>query len=171
MDSATIVGAGTFGASLAWQLARSDVAVTLIDQFEPGDPRATSGGESRLVRCCHGDSSAYTASARRAWALWHELEEETGTDLLVERGMCWFAQREDGWEAASERALRDQGIPVERVDPAGLYPSFSGDDLAFTLFELEAGRAPSARSCLRPGGTAPASSAGGWPPASASTAT
>src|SRR3954466_16420468 len=48
VDSAIVVGAGTFGASLAWQLARDTVAVTLIDQFEPGDPRATSGGETRL---------------------------------------------------------------------------------------------------------------------------
>ncbi len=139
MDTVTIVGAGTFGASLAWRLARDGLAVTLIDQFAPGDPRATSGGESRLVRCCHGDSPEYTASARRAWTLWHELEQETGTDLLVERGVCWFARREDGWEAASERTLRAAGVPVERVDPAALYPSFAGADLAFTLYEPEAG--------------------------------
>lgn len=142
MDSAIIVGAGTFGASLAWRLARAGVAVTLIDQFEPGDARATSGGESRLVRSCHGDDAGYTALARRAWGLWHELEAETGTDLLVERGLCWFARREDGWEAASDRVLRDQGIPVERLDPddaARRYPSFRGDDLAFVLHEPEAG--------------------------------
>lgn len=139
MGSVTIVGAGTFGASLAWRLARAGVPVTLIDQFEPGDPRATSGGESRLVRCSHGDAGDYTAMARRAWTLWHELEAQTGSDLLVERGMCWFARRENGWEAASERTLRAQGVPVERVDPAALYPSFRGDDLAFTLYEPEAG--------------------------------
>ena len=66
MDSAVIVGAGVFGASLAWRLARAGVAVTLVDQFEPGDPRATSGGESRLIRCGHGPDATYTASARRA---------------------------------------------------------------------------------------------------------
>jgi glycine/D-amino acid oxidase-like deaminating enzyme len=50
MDSVVIVGAGTFGASLAWWLAREGVRVTLVDQFEPGDRRATSGGETRLIR-------------------------------------------------------------------------------------------------------------------------
>ena len=49
-----IVGAGTFGASLAWTLARAGDEVVLVDQFEPGDARATSGGESRLIRCAHG---------------------------------------------------------------------------------------------------------------------
>ena len=73
-----IVGAGTFGASLAWTLARAGEEVVLADQFEPGDARATSGGESRLIRCAHGGDALYTASARRARALWRELEAESG---------------------------------------------------------------------------------------------
>src|SRR3954453_11838572 len=78
MDSAIIVGAGTFGASLAWLMAREGIAVTLIDQFEPGDARASSGGESRLYRCAHGAEADYTRMARRAGALWRELEAATG---------------------------------------------------------------------------------------------
>lgn len=134
-----IVGAGSFGASLAWILARDGAGVTLVDQFEPGDARASSGGETRLMRCCHGDEADYTASARRAWSLWRELEEESGEDLLVECGVAWFAHRDEGWEAGAERTLAAQGIPVERVDPAGIYPSLRADDLAFVLLEREAG--------------------------------
>jgi sarcosine oxidase len=142
MDSVIVVGAGTFGASLAWLLARDGVAVTLIDQFEPGDPRQTSGGETRLYRCAHGGAADYTASSRRARTLWQELEAATGEDLLVERGVAWFAHREDGWEAASERTLRARDIPVERLEvgeAARRFPSFAGDDLAFVLLEPEAG--------------------------------
>lgn len=137
-----IVGAGTFGGSLAWWLARSGERVTLVDQFEPGDPRASSGGETRLYRCAHGPDPEYTAMARRARTLWHELEEESGEELLLECGMAWFAQREDGWEADSERTLASQGIPAERLDvasAASLFPSFRGDDLAFVLLEPEGG--------------------------------
>ena len=53
--------------------------------------------------------------------------------------MAWFARSEDGWEAASEATLRELGIPCERVDPTTLFPSVGTDDLAFTLFEPEAG--------------------------------
>jgi glycine/D-amino acid oxidase-like deaminating enzyme len=142
MDSVVIVGAGTFGASLAWWLAREGLAVTLVDQFEPGDRRATSGGETRLIRCGHGDDPGYTASARRARTLWRELEAESGAELLVECGLVWFARRADGWEAASEATMRAQGIPVERLsveEGARLFPSFRGDDLEFLLHEPEAG--------------------------------
>jgi glycine/D-amino acid oxidase-like deaminating enzyme len=137
-----IVGAGTFGASLAWWLARAGNRVTLVDQFEPGDRRASSGGETRLYRCAHGADSDYTLMARRARALWRELEDEAGEELLIECGLAWFAHRDQGWEAESERTLSAHGIPVQRLDPrsaAGLYPSFRGDDLAFVLLEPEAG--------------------------------
>jgi glycine/D-amino acid oxidase-like deaminating enzyme len=137
-----IVGAGTFGASLAWRLARGGERVTLVDQFEPGDRRATSGGETRLIRCAHGDDGDYTAMARRARTLWRELEAETGEDLLIECGMAWFAHGETGWEADSMRRMATQEIPVERLDPAAaqrLYPSLGIDDLAWVLYEPEAG--------------------------------
>jgi sarcosine oxidase len=49
-----IVGAGTFGAALARLLARDGVAVTIVDQFEPGDERATSGGEPPPARYALG---------------------------------------------------------------------------------------------------------------------
>jgi sarcosine oxidase len=137
-----IVGAGAFGASLAWWLARGGERVTLVDQFEPGNPRASSGGETRLYRCAHGANTEYTAMARRARTLWRELEQEAGEDLLVECGLAWFAQRGDGWEAESERTLAAQRIPAERLDAPSastLFPSFNGDDLAFVLLEPEGG--------------------------------
>jgi sarcosine oxidase len=137
-----IVGAGTFGGSLAWWFARSGDNVTLVDQFEPGDARASSGGETRFYRCAHGPDTEYTAMARRARTLWHELEEESGEELLVQCGFAWFAHRADGWEAASERTLVAERIPVERLDSssaAQLYPTFRGDDLAFVLYEPDGG--------------------------------
>ena len=137
-----IVGAGSFGASLAWLLACAGERVTLVDQFEPGDRRATSGGETRLIRCSHGADAEYTAMARRSRTLWRELEAECGDELMVECGVSWFAHSEQGWEAASERAMREQGIPCERLDVAEAarrFPSFRGDDLAFVLHEPEAG--------------------------------
>lgn len=146
------MGAGTFGASLAGgahlrRFARlvaraSGRAGHLVDQFEPGDSRASSGGETRLFLCAYGPDAEYAAMARRARTLWRELEEESGQDLLAECGMAWFAHREDGWEAASERTLAAQAILVERIDverATQLYPSFRGDDLAFVLLEPEGG--------------------------------
>jgi glycine/D-amino acid oxidase-like deaminating enzyme len=142
MERVVIVGAGTFGASLAWWLTRRGDDVTLVDQFEPGDPRATSGGETRLIRCTHGADADYARMARRARTLWRELERESGEELMTECGVSWFAHRDDGWEADSLRTLGAEGIPAERLEvgeAARAFPSFKGDDLAWVLHEPEAG--------------------------------
>ncbi len=138
MPSALVIGAGVFGASVADRLAREGWEATLVDRFEPGHPRAESGGETRLIRCCHGPDEYYTRSARRATELWREL----GEGVLVESGVAWFARRGDGWEADGERVLRAAVIPVERLSPeegARMFPSVAVDDLAFVLHEPEAG--------------------------------
>jgi sarcosine oxidase len=137
-----VIGAGIFGASLSYRLARDGWDVSLYERHEPGHPGAASGGESRLIRYAHGDDGWYTRSAWRALELWRELEAETGRELLVECGLAWFAHAEDGWEALSERRLREAGVPVERLAPeAGreLFPSFEPGDLAFILWEPNAG--------------------------------
>jgi sarcosine oxidase len=142
VPAASIVGAGIFGASLAYRLARDGWEVTLYERHEPGHDRAASGGESRLIRYAHGPEVWYTRSAWRARELWRELEAETGRELLVECGVVWFARREDGWESESERVLRAEGIPVERLAPEDgrrFFPSFEPDGLEFLLWEPEAG--------------------------------
>jgi sarcosine oxidase len=142
VPSAVVVGAGIFGSCLALRLARSGWEVTLVDKYPPGHVRAASGDESRLLRFSHGDSVWYTRSVRRALELWRELEAESGERLFEQAGVAWFARAEDGWEAESERVLRDEKIPAERLEPeAGkeLFPSFDPGGLSFILLEPEAG--------------------------------
>jgi glycine/D-amino acid oxidase-like deaminating enzyme len=134
-SSVVVVGAGVLGAALADRLARSGKEVTLVEQVAPGHVRSGSGDESRLIRCSHGDDALHATMARRALALWRELDPR----LVAEAGVAWFARREDGWEVESERTLLALGIPCERVDPQRLFPSVQTDDLAFTLLEPDAG--------------------------------
>jgi sarcosine oxidase len=142
VPSAAVVGAGIFGASLAYRLARDGWDVTLYERHEPGHDRAASGGESRLIRFAHGADAWYTRSAWRARDLWRELERETGRELLVECGVVWFGRSDDGWEAESERVLVEEEIPVVRLpasEGARFFPSFEPGDLEFLLWEPAAG--------------------------------
>jgi sarcosine oxidase len=133
--SIVVVGAGVFGAALARRCAQRGWDVTLVERIAPGHVRAGSGGESRLIRSAHGADDWHARLSRRALTLWRELDPS----LVVDAGVAWFARRADGWEAESERTLTALGIPCERVDPTALFPSVNPDDLAFTLFEPEAG--------------------------------
>ena len=137
-----VVGAGTMGAWTALWARRSGREVTLIDAYGAGNPRATSGDETRISRASHGADVFYTRWSRRALALWKAAGEEWGEPLFHEAGCLWFAGRSDGFEAASESTLRAEGIPVDRLTPAQVaerWPHMAVDDIAFAIHEPEAG--------------------------------
>jgi len=61
-----VVGAGAFGGWTALHLQRLGARVTLFDAWGPGNPRASSGGESRVLRAVYGPDGIYVAMVRRA---------------------------------------------------------------------------------------------------------
>lgn len=142
MASATVVGAGVFGASTARSLARRGWDVTLVEQYTPGNVRSGSGGDTRLSRDAHGPVEWYTQLARRARTMWLDLQAETRTRIWEPVGVAWFARTADGFEAESRKTLDRLGIANEWLDPdeaRRLYPSLATDDLAGVLFEPESG--------------------------------
>ncbi|MEV4299597.1 NAD(P)/FAD-dependent oxidoreductase [Microbispora rosea] len=142
MKSAIVVGAGIWGASLALRLADEGWTVTLVEQYAPGHVRQASAGETRLLRCAHGSDDWYPRLAWQARDAWRSLEQRTGEELYVESGLMWFARDPDGWEARSALVLERLHIPCELLDPAEAarrFPGLRGDDLAFVLWEPNAG--------------------------------
>jgi glycine/D-amino acid oxidase-like deaminating enzyme len=138
MPSVVVVGAGAWGSAVARRLALEGWQVTIVEQRSPGWAGSSSGGESRLIRWSHGSERWYVRSARRARELWREIDPS----IVADTGVAWFAHGDDGWEADSERVLREEGIAVERLDPGEaqrLFPSLAVDDLAWVLLEPDAG--------------------------------
>ena len=142
MSSAVVVGAGVFGASTAWRLASDGWEVTLIDRWEPGHVRASSGGESRLIRLGHASERYYQRSAARSLELWTEIGRDAGAELLVRSGVVWFARHGDELVGRCEAALVEEGLPVERLTPAEaarLFPDLATDDLEYAMHETTSG--------------------------------
>lgn len=137
-----VVGAGVMGAWIALEAQRDGRRTTLIDAFGAGHPRATSGDETRIIRAAHSRDPFYSRWSRLALQAWNTLAEATSERLFVPAGVLWLAHDEDGWEASSEATLRELGIPVERISPTEIearWPAMAADDLAFAIFEPEAG--------------------------------
>jgi glycine/D-amino acid oxidase-like deaminating enzyme len=137
-----VVGAGVMGAWTALEAQRHGWKTTLIDAFGAGHSRATSGDETRIIRSSHGRDPMYSRWSREARDAWIALGAATDERLFVPAGALWFAHAADGFEAASEATLRALGVPVERLSPEELrdrWPQLATDDLAFAIYEPEAG--------------------------------
>src|SRR5947209_18127187 len=72
--SVLVVGAGAFGGWSALQIQQSGAKVTLLDSWGPGNSRASSGGETRIIRGTYGAQELYTRMAARSLQLWQENE-------------------------------------------------------------------------------------------------
>jgi glycine/D-amino acid oxidase-like deaminating enzyme len=97
MTPIIVVGAGCFGAWTAYRLAVSGHAVTLVDAYGPGNSRASSGGETRLIRMGYGAQEIYTRWSSRSLKLWRALFERTDPTLYHQPESC-------GWPASRTRS-------------------------------------------------------------------
>ena len=59
-----VIGAGAFGGWTALYLLRNGAKVTLLDAWGPGNSRASSGGETRIIRGTYGPKERYTRFGR-----------------------------------------------------------------------------------------------------------
>ena len=137
-----VVGAGVMGSWTALRARDAGLSVVLVDAWGPGNIRSSSGDETRILRAAHGTDELYARWARAAREDWIALGERVGERLFTEAGLVWFCHRADAWEADSERTLRTLGVPVEHLAPADVaarWPQMVAEDLAWALFEPEAG--------------------------------
>src|SRR5690348_6353945 len=90
-----VVGAGAFGGWTALYLLRRGARVTLLDAWGPGNSRASSGGETRVIRCTYGPDRVAVKMAARALQLWKENETRWNLKLFRETGVLWLAGSDD----------------------------------------------------------------------------
>jgi sarcosine oxidase len=126
-----VVGAGVFGAWIAWHLKRAGRAVRLIDAYGPATPRASSGGETRVIRAGYGPDLIYTRAAVQSLAAWQDLERRTGRRLFEPTGVLTLGRSGDAHTEATWDTLRSAGIRAERLmcdDLRRRFPQFAFAD-------------------------------------------
>ena len=140
-----VVGAGAFGGWTALELQRRGARVTLIDAWGPGNARASSGGETRVIRATYGTRTHYTAMARRALEIWRDYDRRWSVRLLRETGVLWLfgdSAEAHAFARASASALEHHDLRVEHLttrEAALRYPQICFDDVASVMFEADAG--------------------------------
>lgn len=138
-----VVGGGIVGVMTALSLQRRGLRVTLVDRWEPGHSRASSTDYNRVIRAISGRDELYTRWARESRLKWLELQAETRQNLMHECGALILAtEGHCDWEDATSETFDRVGVPYYRFTPEEVerrYPQFRVPDIAYALFEPEAG--------------------------------
>ncbi len=137
-----VVGAGVFGAWTAWHLTRHKRRVLLVEAYGPAHSRASSGGETRIIRMGYGADEIYTRWSQDSLRQWKELFASAGERLFQETGVLWLAGQDDSNLNASIATLRRCGVSheiLERADLEKRYPQVEFDNVKRGLFETSSG--------------------------------
>src|SRR5918996_3793769 len=120
-----VVGAGVFGSWTAYTLHLQGASVVLIDAYGPGNSRASSGGESRVIRLGYGPDEIYSRSAQRSLELWRRLFDRIGQPGLFQKtGVLWLAREHDPYCEAVLKTLDSIGASFEKLDHDTLAATF-----------------------------------------------
>ena len=139
-----VVGAGVFGAWTAYQLRFQGASVLLVDAYGPGNSRASSGGESRVIRLGYGPDEIYSRSSQRSLQLWRQLfaERDEWSKLFQRTGVLWLAREQDRYAEGTLTVLGRLGAKHERLDHDQLvsqFPQLDFGSIAWGIIEPDAG--------------------------------
>ncbi|MBC2867116.1 FAD-dependent oxidoreductase [Streptomyces mexicanus] len=133
----TVVGAGAWGLPAAAELAARGHTVTLVDRYGVGNRLSSSHGPTRLWRLADPDPLRVRLSLRGAAAM-RRLEQDTGAEVHLRRGILW---RDEDSLPRLVAALRGAALPFTEVaaaDVGRFFPGLAGDGRD-AVFQADAG--------------------------------
>ena len=149
-EHVVVVGAGAFGGWTALALLRAGQRVTLVDAWGAGNSRASSGGETRVIRAVYNGVPLYSQMAARAFTLWREAEQQWKRQVLFRTGALWMCAADDSYVRRSIEPMKAVGLSVEEITPAEAarrYPQMGFRDVRTAFFEPEAGFLTARAAC------------------------
>jgi monomeric sarcosine oxidase len=137
-----VIGAGVFGAWTAWHLARRGKRVALVEAYGPAHSRASSGGETRIIRMGYGADELYTRWSQKSLTQWKEFFAAARQPLFLETGVLWMGGNEDERLRQTAETSKRCGVTFEELDRAGLerrYPQIAFDGIGHGILEPKSG--------------------------------
>ena len=147
-----VIGAGAFGGWTALHLLERGARVTLLDAWGPGNSRASSGGETRIMRGTYGPNQPYSEMAARSLKLWTKYERRWKRHFLHRTGVLWMASglNNDAFEAGSIEALCAAKIKFQELSTPQMkkhWPQINFEGIEGGIFEPECGYLDARASC------------------------
>ncbi len=137
-----IAGVGAMGSAAAWQLARRGVRVLGLDRFTPPHDRGSSHGQTRIIREAYFEHPAYVPIVQRAYQVWRELEQSTGSSLLLETGGLMIGNPKSLVVAGALESATAQKLPHELLSAREVndrFPAIHLERDMVAVFEPRAG--------------------------------
>lgn len=138
-----VLGLGIMGSCTAYQLASRGHQVIGIDANEQGHSLGSSHGRTRIIRQAYFEAPDYVPLLKRSYELWEQLENESGSKLLVKCGGLFVADKQDATIVADCKRSADlHNVAYELLSGKEVnerFPCFDFPPKYFAVYEPSAG--------------------------------
>jgi sarcosine oxidase len=113
-----------------------------LEQFGAAHDRGSSHGETRIIRKAYFEHPDYVPLLRRAYALWRELESESGRSLMHLCGLMLAGPPAGEAIPGAKLSAELHGLNIESVSPVEAsqrFPGFRIPQGFDVVFEADAG--------------------------------
>src|SRR5262249_38736929 len=112
------------GSATAFHLARRGQRVLGLDRFMPPHTLGSSHGQTRIIRQAYFEHPSYVPLVQRAYALWKELADAAGTELLKMTGGLMIGPPEGILFSGAKRSADLHRLPCEILSAAQIRQRF-----------------------------------------------
>ena len=126
---AVVIGLGGMGSAAMYHLARRGLRVLGLERYDIPNDMGSSHGVTRMIRLTVQEHPSYVPLVRRAYTLWHQLENVSGERLLFTTGSIRAGYDGNQMFDGSREACDAHQIPYEVLTGPEINQRFPGYQL------------------------------------------
>ena len=139
---AIVIGVGGMGSSTLYHLAVRGWQALGLEQFDVPHEMGSSHGHSRMIRYTLQEHPSYVPLVRRAYELWHQLENASRERLLVTTGSIRAGHAESEYFQGAVAACEEHNIPYEVLtgsETGRRFPGYQFDHDIASVYQADGG--------------------------------
>ena len=147
-----VIGAGVFGAWIAYHLQRSGKTIVLLDAYGAANSRASSGGESRVMRMGYGADEYIHAGLCAHLSSGRNSSATLKSRSFIALACCGWRGRMTLIRLAVHGRCKNWGVRFEKLSRAELeqrYPQIAFGSVTWGILEPDSGALMARRAVQR----------------------
>ena len=123
---AIVIGVGGMGSATVYHLARRGLRVLGLEQYQIPHELGSSHGHSRMIRYTLQEHPSYVPLVKRAYELWHGLEQTVSETLVITTGSVRAGPHDSDYFKGAIEACDLHQIPYEVLSSSEVNNRFPG---------------------------------------------
>ena len=139
---AIVIGVGGMGSASVYHLARRGWKVLGLEQYDIPHEMGSSHGYSRMIRYTLQEHPNYVPLVRRAYELWHELEDAAVETLVVTTGSVRAGPPDSPFYQGAQESCDVHNIPYEVLAASDInsrFPGYNFPDEISSIYQADGG--------------------------------